>query len=323
MTLNVQRNTLQFVSVSRESLRQSPFLDVPNTVFASNATLRADIASLLARKPRCPLQFVLHTGYCGSTLLARYLEKLPQCLVLKEPEILGQISALKGAAPNEPELWHDWFRVVYAMLARPYPSDQSVVVKASSTCNWIGHSLLDHDESLKIVFLFSSLRTFLLQVLKSDQRRHWLRQHMNFLRDPLMQVPFLKNFSAENLTDAQCASTMWMINSSLCQSLLERADSHRVLALNSADLMTRPEISVVAAADFLGLINDDADRRALADLQLLAFHSKDDTLPYDAIQRGKELEDAEWQFGTEVDSAMSWADDVSAGCLRRSPFPIS
>jgi hypothetical protein len=209
------------------------------------------------------------------------------------------------------------------MLARPYPLDQTIVVKASSTCNWLGHCLLDHDERSKIVFLFSSLRTFLLQVLKSRERRSWLRHHMKFLSRPMAQVPFLKEISPAGLTDGQCASVMWLVNSSLCQSLLARADSHRVLALDGADLITRPEETVAVAANFLGLINSDADRRALDGLQSLSSHAKDQNTQYDAAQRAKELEDAEREFRTEVDAAMAWADDISAGWLRQSPFPVA
>lgn len=100
------------------------------------------------------MHFILHTGFGGSTLLARYLEALPSCLVLKEPMLLGELSTQWNEAPpgREPKYWRDWFQVAFALLARGYPSDDAVVVKVPD-CNWMGHLLLDQDERTKIIFL--------------------------------------------------------------------------------------------------------------------------------------------------------------------------
>jgi hypothetical protein len=279
---------------------------------------------LVTQRPRCPIQFILHGGYCGSTLLARYLEELPHCLVLKEPDVLGQLSSFKNLppAPGQADRWDDQFRVVFALLARAYPSDTAVVVKASSMCNWMANSLLDHDEKTKIVFMFSPLRLFLLQILKVEHRRAWLRERMEFLVRPMSQVPFLMNLETGNLTDGQRAAAMWLLNAFLCRSLLERPDSHRVRVLNGENLISQPKETVCAAADFLGLLDDDANRAAVDGLRPSSYHAKNSRLPYDAAVRATELADAEARCGNEVKAAMSWASAVSAGWLRQSPFPM-
>jgi hypothetical protein len=324
MAVNPQRNTLVFSSMSRDTLIQSPCLDRQYTALASNTILTAEIPKLLTRRPQRPLQFILHSAFCGSTLLARHFEELPHCLVLKEPQVLGQIASLKDQkrAPGNRDLWADWFQVVFAMLARGYPSDNAVVVKASSICNSLGNALLDHDGKTKIVFLYSCLRTFLLQVLKSADRRRWLGEHIGFLAGPMAQVPFLSATDAANLTDGQLASAMWLVNSFLCRSLLARPDSHRILTLDGETLVSRPRETVLAAADFLGLIADDASRAALENLQPSLRHAKDARLAYGADARAAELADAETRCGGEVSAAMAWAGNVAADWLPHSPFPI-
>ena len=326
MAIKPQRNTLVFASMTRESLVQSPCLDRWYTVFASSTMLMAEIPKLLSRGPQRPLHFILHNAFCGSTLLARHLEGLPHCLVLKEPQVLGQIAILKNRelVPSEPDRWADWFEVVFAMLARGYPSDREVVVKASSTCNTLGNALLDHDKNTKIVFLYSGLRTFLLQVLKSKDRRQWLRKHMeDVLAGQMTQVPFLTGTRAADLTDGQRASTMWLVNSFLCRSLLTRSDANRILLLDGEDLISRPTEVVLAAANFLGLIIDDADRTVLNDIRPIVHHAKDAALPYDAETRAAELAGAEERHGGEVQAAMAWAETVSGGWLAESPFPVA
>jgi hypothetical protein len=323
MKIDTQRNTMLFIQMSRESFRQSAFLD-RRAVRTGRTTLSASIPKLLQRQAVGTTHFILHGAFCGSTLLGRYLEELPRCFVLKEPGILGQLSYLKNNPPaaSEPDAWGDWFRVTLALLARAYRSDGAVIVKAPDLCNWMGNLLLDNDDRTKVVFLFSPLRVFLLQVLKVAHRRQWLREHMQQLSRQMTQVPFLSAIVATDLTDGQCAAAMWLLNSFLCSTLLARLDSHRILVLNGERLISNPKECVFSAADFLNLINDDADRAALETLRPLSYHSKDAQLPYDAATRSVELADAETRYGSEVQAAMMWADVVSLGWLTRSPLSI-
>jgi len=145
---------------------------------------------------------------------------------------------------------------------------------------------------------------------------------MEFLARPRSQVPFLVDLEAENLTDGQRAATMWLLNSFLCGSLLERPDSKRVRVLNGENLISQPEETAAGAADFLGLLDDEANLVAVDGLRPSAYHAKNSRLPYYAAMRAPELADAEARCGGEVEAAMSWASAVSAGWLRQSPFPM-
>src|ERR1700728_3927018 len=77
--INMQRNSAIFVQMSRESFRRSSFLD-SRIVRARNVAFSADLKQLspqLSRERDRPMHFILHGAFCGSTLLARYLEELP------------------------------------------------------------------------------------------------------------------------------------------------------------------------------------------------------------------------------------------------------
>jgi hypothetical protein len=329
MRIDLKRNALVFVQMSRESYRWSSFLD--KRAFRSGpASFSAELMELLPQLPilpeRRPLHFILHGAFCGSTLLARYLDAFSHCLVLKEPHLLFQLARLRAnaSAPTalEPHLWANWLRVAMVLFARGYPSDAAVIIKANDVCNWMGNLLLDHDIGTKIIFLSSPLKVFLLSVLKNTDRRKWVRQRVRELRAYLSEVPFLTETVVAELSDGQCGAAVWLLNSFLCSFYLARSDSDRVLPLSSETLIWQPRDVVYAAVDFLGLTCDEANRRELTTVRPLSYYSKDPLVPYDAVTRAKELGNTEAQFGPEVEVAISWAKQVSWGWLSRSPFSI-
>jgi hypothetical protein len=272
------------------------------------------------------LHFVLHGAFCGSTLMARHLQELPHCFVLKEPGLLAQLARMKKHASDagtiELRSWADWFNVAMALLARAYTSDAAVVVKPNDVCNWMGNLLLDHDPRTKIIFLASPLKMFLLSVLKLDDRRKWARGRIRQLNGFLTQVPFLTEISIEDLNDGQCSAALWLLNSFLCSSLLARPDSDRIRPLNGEDLLRRPQENLRDVADFLGLAHDESNRGALTTLRPMSYHAKELHRPYDAVARARDRDTATACFGQEVGEAISWAEQISSGWLSRSPFPV-
>jgi hypothetical protein len=329
MEIDLHRNTLLFARMSREAFYRLSFLD--NRFIGTPANgFSANLVELLpkcsAAQAKRPLHFILHGAFCGSTLMARHLQELPHCFVLKEPGLLAQLARMnRGASdplPLEPHSWADWFNVTMALLARGYAADAAVVIKPNDVCNWMGNLLLDHDDRTKIIFLASPLKMFLLSVLKLDERRQWARGRIRQLNGFLNQVPFLTEISVEDLKDNQCSAALWLLNSFLCSSLLARPDSDRIRPLNGEDLLRQPLEYVREAADFFGLASDAGNRAALTALRPLSYHAKYLHLPYDTLARASDRDNAEARFGREVAEAISWAEQVSSGWLSRSPFPV-
>lgn len=320
--IDADKNTILFHQMSRDTLRQSAFLD-RRAVRAGPTTLLADIRRLPTLPARRPLHFVLHSAFCGSTLLARYLEHLPNCLVIKEPGLLGQLSALKALPPeHDPAAWSEWFDVAMKLLARGYPSDDAVIVKAPDLCNWMARLLLEHDARTRIVFMFCPLRVFLLQVLKVGHRRAWLGEHIKLLQPWFARVPFLSGVDAGALADGQRAAAMWLLNSFLCWQLVSGPGADRVLVLDGEELMARPAEVVQRVAACFALSPDAANPSSLPEFQPITHHAKDSGMPYDAAMRLQELRDAEARCGGEVQAAIAWADGVAGEWMASSPFPI-
>lgn len=167
-----ERKTLAFFQMTRHTLRQLAFHH--EAIFRSgNRTLNVPIDKLSRLKPSVPSHFILHTALCGSTLLARYLEDLPRCFVLKEPSLLTQLALVPYS-----DSWPDWFATSLNLLGRAYPSDAATIIKLHDVCNWMGGLILDHDPRTRIVFLYNPLRTHLLHFLKDQRRRTDVHRHV-------------------------------------------------------------------------------------------------------------------------------------------------
>jgi hypothetical protein len=329
--IDIQRDVMVFIQTSRASLYRLSFLDNrfvrtrPDSPSVGMTKLLSQCAKMQGKKR--PLHFILHGAFCGSTLMARHFEELPHCFVLKEPGLLAQLARLKNGTSepvaSEPPLWAEWFEVTMALLARAYASDTAVIIKPNDVCNWMGGLLLDHDRRTKIIFLSSPLKMFLLSILKMDDRRKWARGRVRQLKGYLAQVPFLTGVTVEDLSDSQCCAALWLLNSFLCSSFVARAGLSRIRPLNSEDLIRYPKESLREAADFFGLTSDEANNTALTTLRPLPYHAKHLHLPYDAMVRAVDRDNAEVRFGNEAEEAIAWAEQMSLGWLSESPFPIA
>ena len=300
-SLDHERGTLIFVQMTRDTFRQSAFHHEA-IIRAGDKTLKAPIDKLAGSKPGVPSHFILHTAFCGSTLLARYLENLPRCFVLKEPSLLTQL----GAVPFS-DAWPGWFATSLNLLGRAYPSDVATITKLHDVCNWMGGPILDRDTRTRIVFLYNPLRTHLLQILKDRGRRRDVHRHVQ--SQPMALVPALAEAARDALTDAQCAAAMWLLNAHLCDILLARADGGRVLTMNGRDMIADPQRAVTSVMEHFGLVDDEM-RVALAAVRPADSHAKDQGAAYDSAARAADLSAAERHHGAEVEAGIVWAHQV-------------
>src|SRR4029077_2368313 len=97
--INRLRHLVSFVRMSPDRYRNTSFLDPGATSLAPSVyTFNLDdllLYGLHVPNHAAPVHYVFHTAYCCSTLLARYLDLIPPCFVLREPGVLAQIAMLR------------------------------------------------------------------------------------------------------------------------------------------------------------------------------------------------------------------------------------
>jgi hypothetical protein len=309
--------TISFLPMSRATYKSSSFLD-GRTQPASTERYDIPAADLLlaaAELPPAPnrVHYIFHAAFCCSTLLARYLELVPPCFVLKEPLFLTQMAVVRPraiAAHNDgtldPADWTPLFDLCARLLGRGYAPEDIVAIKVNDICNSLGELLLARDTSSKAVFVTIGLKDFLLVLLKSPDRRQWLRGRLLKARKDAAIIPELAGFDPAQMTDSEGGAYLWSLNEALHARLCSKAQS-RMLTLPGEEISDAPAAAVLAVAKHFGLpVSHGLPKNIFCDATV-ARHAKDPSRAYDARSRHKELKTLQKQIGAEADQGVEWA----------------
>jgi len=307
--LNIEKGTLSFLRMSRESYRDSVFLDLRTQhVGEGKYEVRLDdvlLAASMAPRREKPTHYILNSAYCCSTLLARYFELIPSCFVLKEPRLLAQMAVM--AEHDSPE-WQSMFDCSVRLLSRTYEPDQVVVMKPVDCCSPIGRELLEQNSQATITFLMIPLRKFLLSILKSGERREWARVRVRTVfKNAIAALPALAGVEPENLSVAESAACLWLVHRLIGEELCSGRHRSRVVMVNGDQLADSPESVLPRILELCGMNPDGETLKNLLEHPSISRYSKDLSRPYDASSRMKEWLELEQCWGAESQSGEEWA----------------
>jgi hypothetical protein len=304
LRIDFNRKVIRFVRMTREDYRDSVFLDLRTQHSGPTVDIRIDDLLLAARSAPANnnrVHYILNTAYCCSTLLARYFELLPSYFVLKEPRLLAQLALAEDVSRP---LWDDVLGLCLRLLARTYNSGQTVVIKPNDWCNVLGGQLLDHNDRATLTFLMTPLRQFLLSILKSEDRRDWVRTRVRVeVKKPAAKF---ERTDLARLTLPEAAAYLWLTNQRLWNEL-SSARGSRVMVLSGDALVTSPTQSLAAIAETCGLPLDEHQVKWMTTHPLMSRHSKDLSRPYDSMSRQHSMADLERCWGAEADVGVAWA----------------
>ena len=300
-------NALQFLQMSRESYRNSVFLDVRTRHLGQSAhSVNLDdvlLASAGTGAKKEGAHYILNTAFCCSTLLARYFELFPNCFVLKEPSLLTQLAL----TPESVSRWKDVFPVCVKLLARTYLDTERPVIKVHEACNILGNRLLQ-DTEITITFLSTPIRRFVLSILKSDFRRQWVRKRVSQMSKRHEFAEVFQDVDLAELSDAQAACCMWMADHLLSQRLSASDNGNRVFVLNGDEVADHPLEALARIAKAGGFAVSEQQLEAVVSHPLVNRYSKDWSIPYNAASRHEEIERLEQQWGKEAEMAINWIE---------------
>src|SRR5277367_3209419 len=99
LKMDFDNRTISFVPMSRATYKASSFLDgrtQPTSTERFDVPAAALLLALAELPPTPnPVHYIFHAAFCWSTLLARYLELIPPCFVLKEPLFRTQMAVVR------------------------------------------------------------------------------------------------------------------------------------------------------------------------------------------------------------------------------------
>src|SRR3954469_14461070 len=155
-----------FVPMDRAAYQRSIFLDRRISP-ASEGAMHLPFSALAGKAPRpAAIGWIFHVAHCGSTLLARALDRVSANLVLREPLALRQLALTPDA---------ERLAVTLAMVSKRYGGDLPTIVKANVPVNFLLPDLVAFDSNARAIFLHCGLRDYLLAILRNDKHRAWVR----------------------------------------------------------------------------------------------------------------------------------------------------
>ncbi len=313
--MDFENNALHFVHMSRESYRNSVFLDV-RIQHLGDPIRKVNLDDVLhaspgndAKSPR--VHYILNTAFCCSTLLARYFELFPDCFVLKEPSMLTQLANVE---PGSVSRWEDAFAVCVKLLSRTYLETERPVIKVHEACNVLGNRLLQ-DPQVTITFLSTPVRRFLLSVLKEEFRREWVRRRVSQMSQRPEFSALFQNLDVAGLSDAQAACCMWLANHLQSQRL--SVSGERVLVLDGDDVADHPLQTLTRIAKGGGFVVSEKQLEAIVSDPSVSRYSKNWSIPFNATSRQQEMEQLDQQWGKEAEVGIHWMEARAGQRTRR------
>ncbi len=257
--------TVDFVHLREETFRSVPFLDwryVPAEPRSSVSLERLAAAfdeavDSQAGPPPREAAYIFHTTFCGSTLLARALDRPGKSVAYKEPPLLTWL-ARTWADPPQPEAWPALLHLAHRLHSRGFGARERAVVKAHNGCSNLLADLLRDvltDEAC-LILLYGELDSFLARTLEADDRTQWVHRFLQVAaRATLGGAPWPK----EPLTAPQEVALLWAMHILDFRKAVNSGLGASACALSQEVLQADPAGTIRAVSALAQLELDEAD----------------------------------------------------------------
>lgn len=305
-----------FTRMDREAYHQSLFLD--DRIETADQQRIAVPADAIAEwrdgqnMAIAPKGWIFHVANCGSTLLARALDRLRGDLVLREPLALRQLGVDHASTPpSSRDAWSMRLRLVATQLGKRYRVDTPVIVKANVPVNFILPDLMALDPAAPAILLYYPLRDYILAVARSDQHRNWVTRVTNELRPALAQS--VGDIAA--LDPVERAAALWLGQIRAFAAALERFPN--AFSLDASTLFSRPRETIDAASRLFGLPLSDFDLDAILGSALFTTYSKNPGVAFSEDDRRARADELARSMAGDLTRAAAWVADK----LSTHPLP--
>jgi len=280
----------------------------------------ADIDQALseASADRPPLHWLFHIGHCGSTLVSRLLDALPELLGLREPLPLLEL-AMRSTEPSSPlgRVSQDAFdrdlSLTLDLLQRGFADTRSILIKPTSVVALLGPQLMARSPQSLAIVLSMKLRPWLATMLRDPALRHGMRQQAPVRIDAWHRLTGEHKLRIHALDDAQLMAMSWLAQQLLWRAMRSNgASAGRLLAIDFDDFLADPRSHLFALAKHLGYAVDPFTLAPQRCAELLARYAKDPAQRFDAETRRHEIDTANRRFADEIARGMTWARDALA-----------
>ena len=247
----------RFAEISEPTYRQSAFLDHRMQPMPDQAVRLPTQALLKAPDhPRIrPAELIIaHSSFCASTLLSRMLDA-EDVLVLREPQVLGQLANLRRTDNGSQRL----VEAAIWQLYKRYHAQQKLVIKLSNYANNLLPDMLRLGTQSRLLIMLGSLEEFLVSMhLHAEEAA---RSVPRFLQAMQLDLPDTTTFSngCGELDLFQQTSMLWHLQLRQFNALLGQYDAN-IRVLLTEQFMAAPDQTITAIDQWIEADRDNAQR---------------------------------------------------------------
>lgn len=216
--IDMQNRNLTFHELGREDYSEATWLDFRQSI---NSDLKLSFQELnfrlrpVANKRARPANYIFHTSHCGSTLLSRCLDQLPECFALKEPSLLNQLSLFyrhhleNGTLDNQ--LFQFILRTSVTLLSRTFQPSETALIKLPSICTNLITALVGNSANSRGLFLYERLGEFLVSLNKNDERvKYYLDNYFPIVIKDLRLMGLSLPDDSDQLSISKKTAAIWL-----------------------------------------------------------------------------------------------------------------
>lgn len=316
---------LRFIRAAREDFVAAPFLAPgywETSGFEQKLVSERALAALLPQSaPRPQLNFIWHTAFCCSTVIANALDSAGKNLSLKEPGIVLSLADARRQNVVGSAVGFRFPEIVFRLLARPMAPGEQVTIKPTNFANYAMRDAAGLTEG-KHLLLYSDCRSFLISVLKKGEygRRTVRELYAKILRDGNAEArwPQDKMFA---MSDMQVAAVAWHMQIAEFHRSWPMLANDRGASLDCDAFLVKPVETLMALDEFFGLGLGRAHFEAVMASPAANRHSKDGGVRFGAEDRQREHREFAARFGTEIDETVRWSYQACPSTPRDCPVP--
>jgi len=319
------RGLLDVYQVGRQLLSDSPFLDQRMTSRSGGrqqaAFTYAELALLAEGFRTDGICFVFHTSFCRSTLMAQALHVDGVSFSLKEPSIL--LSLAESIRYTRSMQESDKIRVALAAMLRLVTGlvgqNEKAIIKPTNFAN----NLLPYiaDTGAKILLMYSSLRSYLISILKYGERgRAFTRQLYIRLMADCKELGKIEPGQALLQTDLQIAALVWQQQMSLFMEVIDTARRGQIHTLSSDVFGARREAVLAGVFRFFDIPVSGRQLEQVLTGPVFRQHSKSGKMVDDQtiLHQTQAISD---RYQEELESTLQWAATTMFANRIRVPLP--
>ncbi|MEZ5460916.1 hypothetical protein [Dokdonella sp.] len=316
----IQRRAL-FVRLTEADLRAASFLDERlglqgrDGFWVTLETLSA-ISAAVADPVEAP-HYIFHIGHCGSTLISRLLDKDGNLLGLREPLALRELSAARRELDSplsrvSAAQWSALFDGSLKLLGRGFSPGQRALIKATSTCNDLIESALEHDSASRLILLHIPLESYMATMLKGQggglDALHGAPARLQYLHETLgAESPRL-----HELGHAEILAMGWLSELLRFRRAADAdAGKGRIMMLDFEQWLEQPDALLDAARKHLGLSGRATSAGAVAQWPEMRAYAKSPAHAYSPADRIHDLDLSRRKFASEIADGLRFAEHMA------------